>query len=525
MRKVFAASLIIINVVYAQFLPSIDWLKIYNGPGSGIDMTNDAKIDGHYNLYLAGRSVGKDGTPDLLILKYSRTGELISEMRFISAPASWEEAKSIALDSSGNLYCIGDAAFGNSSPFTVIQKYSPNDSLLWSKNFYNTAERYSEGIKITVDENNNMIAGYQMNGACIGKYSSNGDSLWTIKIADDTSSFGINDIITDVDNNIYAAITQSYSGGSDVPYTFIHTYKIDGSGKIIWERIFKGNYAKKLVLDKENNIIQLIINDSNGVIIKISSSGKVIFEKDSGILVLTGLAIDGNNNIITAGYDIGNFDFDYFTRKYSPAGDEEWTKKFNSPENLKDYASAAAVDDSGNIYVTGSSHNSLTSEDSYTVKYSNDGKLLWSEKINAPHSTFIDSKFIFLDDSSNVLIGGDVADSLNGWNFFAMKIRQDKLTGVSPIKLSVPAKYLLEQNYPNPFNPVTAIRYSIPKSEFVSIIVYDILGNKIETLVNEFKAAGNYKTEFNGGRFSSGIYFYRMKAGGFAATKKMILIE
>jgi hypothetical protein len=83
----------------------------------------------------------------------------------------------------------------------------------------------------------------------------------------------------------------------------------------------------------------------------------------------------------------------------------------------------------------------------------------------------------------------------------------------------------LQQNFPNPFNPTTTIIYSIPKSCFVSIKVYDILGREVTTIVNENKLAGNYTVQFNAVKLTSGIYFYRMQAGDFVQTKKLILIK
>ncbi len=83
----------------------------------------------------------------------------------------------------------------------------------------------------------------------------------------------------------------------------------------------------------------------------------------------------------------------------------------------------------------------------------------------------------------------------------------------------------LMQNYPNPFNPTTTISYSIPKTSFVSINIFDVLGRKLTKLVNEEKPTGNYSVEFNGGQLSSGIYFYRMQAGDFVETKKLILLK
>jgi len=86
-------------------------------------------------------------------------------------------------------------------------------------------------------------------------------------------------------------------------------------------------------------------------------------------------------------------------------------------------------------------------------------------------------------------------------------------------------KFELEQNYPNPFNPATSIHYSIGSSQFVSIKVFDVLGNEVAVLVNEEKTAGNYKIEFNASNLSSGIYFYKLQAGSFVETKKMILLR
>jgi photosystem II stability/assembly factor-like uncharacterized protein len=86
-------------------------------------------------------------------------------------------------------------------------------------------------------------------------------------------------------------------------------------------------------------------------------------------------------------------------------------------------------------------------------------------------------------------------------------------------------EYSLQQNYPNPFNPSTTISYNLPKASHVLIKVYDILGREVTTLVNEEKNAGSYSFEFNAGMFASGIYFYRIQAGSFVETKKLILLK
>lgn len=85
--------------------------------------------------------------------------------------------------------------------------------------------------------------------------------------------------------------------------------------------------------------------------------------------------------------------------------------------------------------------------------------------------------------------------------------------------------FQLLQNYPNPFNPSTRIRYEIPERSFVTIKVYDVLGKEIATLVNEEKLYGNYEFEFIGNGLASGIYYYRIRAGNFSQTRKMILLK
>jgi hypothetical protein len=88
-----------------------------------------------------------------------------------------------------------------------------------------------------------------------------------------------------------------------------------------------------------------------------------------------------------------------------------------------------------------------------------------------------------------------------------------------------PLTYNLEQNYPNPFNPSTTISYSIPASSFVTLKVFDILGNEISSLVNEEMSAGNYEVEFNAVNLPSGVYFYRLQTANFVETRKMVLMK
>jgi ABC-type phosphate transport system ATPase subunit len=83
----------------------------------------------------------------------------------------------------------------------------------------------------------------------------------------------------------------------------------------------------------------------------------------------------------------------------------------------------------------------------------------------------------------------------------------------------------ISQNFPNPFNLSTTIRYNIPKNDFVKLIVFNALGKSIETLANEEQNAGTYEITFDASKYPSGVYFYRLQAGDYSKTKRMILIK
>jgi len=89
----------------------------------------------------------------------------------------------------------------------------------------------------------------------------------------------------------------------------------------------------------------------------------------------------------------------------------------------------------------------------------------------------------------------------------------------------LPNEFILEQNYPNPFNPSTSIQYAISSRQFVTLKVYDVLGNEVAKLVSEEKSAGSYEIKFNAEKLSSGVYYYHIRVGSFVKTKKMVLLR
>jgi hypothetical protein len=189
--------------------------------------------------------------------------------------------------------------------------------------------------------------------------------------------------------------------------------------------------------------------------------------------------VDSSGNVYVTGRSGGSgTSDDYATLKYDPAGNQLWVRSYNGPGNSDDWAYALALDGSGNVYVTGWSYGSGTDFDYATIKY-----------VQTP---------------------GEVKDE----------------TG----NRGKPSEFNLSQNYPNPFNQSTKIEFTLSQSGFVSLNIYDLLGRRIRTLVSENLSPG-YKSVFwdgkndSGKEVSSGIYFYQLRVGDFSEAKKLVLLK
>ncbi len=148
------------------------------------------------------------------------------------------------------------------------------------------------------------------------------------------------------------------------------------------------------------------------------------------------------------------------------------------------------------------------------------------EILTLSESSSIDWSFDFSrvgDYNSNMTINS------SGWGDQGLKIVVEKIYDDTHVNIKdqilTSKNYMLSQNYPNPFNPTTNIQFSIPEANHVSLNIYDLLGKEVAMLVNERKSAGSYTYEFDGSNLSSGIYIYKLQAGNFTATKKLILMK
>ena len=131
----------------------------------------------------------------------------------------------------------------------------------------------------------------------------------------------------------------------------------------------------------------------------------------------------------------------------------------------------------------------------------------------------------------SVAIAGDYAvvgaylDDDNGENSGSAYVYSGILVGIDDEKGELPTEFALSQNYPNPFNPNTVIKYTLPNRSEVKLIIYNLRGEEVALLFNGTMPAGNHRISWDASNFASGIYFYRLRAGDYVQTKKMVFLK
>jgi photosystem II stability/assembly factor-like uncharacterized protein len=220
--------------------------------------------------------------------------------------------------------------------------------------------------------------------------------------------------------------------------------------------------------------------------------------------------LDTQNGII-AGVKLdvfGNFPRVFYTAD----GGINWME---SNRGYEGYFTSLVIVDSIHAWASGSPYALARG----AILFSSDKGAIWS--IQTDYSYSLNNVF-FINSSTGWAVGdsGKILHTTNGGVSFVEEEQIDEM----------PTEFLLTQNYPNPFNPSTRIKYSIPpvgtkRTVSVQIKVFDVLGNEIATLVDEYKPAGTYEVTWYATDLSSGVYFYLLKAGEYTAVKKMILIK
>jgi hypothetical protein len=149
-----------------------------------------------------------------------------------------------------------------------------------------------------------------------------------------------------------------------------------------------------------------------------------------------------------------------------------------------------------------------------------------------------DAEFLTIDSTSGLIEGKpqvadagphavtiEVDDGNGGLATQVYTLTVDISSGINPLENLIPDEFTMSQNYPNPFNPTTRIEFALPNSEFVTLKIYNLLGQEVATLISEYMAAGRYQVEWDARNMASSVYYYLISAGEFKEVKKMILLR
>ena len=546
-KKIFILTLfyiLLILVTVQNIFSQVtqEWVARYDGPGNSTDLANSIAVDGSGNVYVTGYCTASGTDYDYATIKYNSSGVMQWEKRYNGTGNLNDYASSIAIDVSGNVYVTGQSeGTGSNFDYATI-KYNSSGVQQWVQR-YNGPGNYADAARsIAVDGLGNVYVTGSGTGNGTGvdyatiKYNSSGDSVWVKRYNSNGNSVdAVSKMAVDGSGNVYVT---GYSAGSGTGYDYA-TIKYNSSGVQQWVKIYNGpgnlsDYANSISVDNSGNVY--VAGQSRGsgtaedyATIKYNSSGDSVWvQRYNGTGNLSdganSIAVDGSGNVFVTGSSTGSgTDFDYATLKYNSSGILQWLKRYNGPINSSDYANSIALDGSGNVYVTGQSPGSGLSYDYTTIKYNSSGDSVWVKRYNGPANSTDNANSIALDGSGNVFVTGQSEGSGTGTDYATVKYSQS--VGINQISSEIPDKFSLSQNYPNPFNPFTKINYELRVTNYAKLVVYDVIGKEVVTLVNEKQSPGTYQVEFDAGSLTSGIYFYRLTSGDFTDTRRMMLIK
>ncbi|MEO0101145.1 MAG: SBBP repeat-containing protein [candidate division WOR-3 bacterium] len=410
--------LLSLGLFFPTLLPAqIDtlWARRYNGPGNDQDEGYAIAVDGSGNVYVAGFSTGSGTDWDYATMKYNSSGQLQWVKRY-EGPGQ-DKAVAMVIDDSGNVYVTGYVVNSGTGRDCMTIKYNSSGETQWEA-IYNGPENsddWCEGVAVD-DSGNVYVTGCSNSQLLLIRYKSNGVQELVLRGLFGGSYALGHAVAVDDKGNIYLGGTR-YTSFSHYDYL---TAKFRPAFPYLrWNQFYNGpangdDYLFGMAIDNEGNVY--VTGRSDGVYrdyatIKYDSSGLIQWVKrydgpanyrDEA----RAIAVDGGGNVyVTGGSYTTTTNFDLVTIKYASSGEEEWVVRYNGLSNDDDYGHAIALDESGNVYVTGYSTGSGTDWDYITIKYNSSGEEQWIERYDGIGHT--DCAYaITLDINGNVYVTG-----------------------------------------------------------------------------------------------------------------------
>ena len=392
------------------------WVAAYNGSGSA----DAIAVDGSGNVYVTGASGG------YATIMYNSAGQQQWVARY-NGPLNSGGAHAIALDILGNVYVTGQSTgIGTAEDYATI-KYNSAGQQQWVARYNGPGNFTDTAYAIAVDSSGNVYVTGQSDSGGQGsnydyvtiKYNSDGQQQWLARYNgpgnDGDAAYAL---ATDLSGNVYVT---GVSTGSDSGTDYA-TIKYNSSGQQQWVARYNGpangddsGYA--IAIDNSGNVY--VTGSSRGpgtdfdyATIKYDSAGQQQWAAryvgpGGGFGEAKAIAIDGSGNVYVTGHSPGTgTGDDYATLKYNSAGQQQWVARYNGPGNGGDEAHAIALDNSGNVYVTGQSYGAGANSDYATIKYNSGGQEQWAIRYNGPGNPFDFAFAMAVDASANVYVTG-----------------------------------------------------------------------------------------------------------------------
>ncbi|MCI0472146.1 MAG: SBBP repeat-containing protein [Ignavibacteria bacterium] len=500
------------------------WVKTYNGPSNSADIGYAMALDASGNIYVTGASTGTGTGYDYVTIKYDTDGNQQWLQRYDYLNLT-EFPVAIALDGTGNVLVTGSSGTSANPDYLTI-KYNTAGTQEWVKRYNGSLNNADYSKAIAVDGFGNIyITGNCYNSAASHdiltiKYNSAGSEQW-LKVFNGTLNsidYG-NAIAVGACNNVFVT-GQSYNG-SATGYDIVTVKYLQPS-------------CPPVLLSPENNSFDVVLTpvldwnaSPDAVTYNLQIANNSSFTNP--LIDLTGMT--NHEYSVPANMFTTNTHYFWRVNATNSAGTGLWsavwnfwtystpTEKIQSLITTIDSLKAAGILNKGQanslIVKLNTAQKKIQSEQfEVAIKmleaFKNEVEALISANILPPAI------------GANLILRADqVIDQLNSMYAF---------DNFGEPKQS-PSDYSLEQNYPNPFNPSTTIKFGIKKQEnglsgtAVKLVVFDITGRTIVTLVNDVLQEGIYDVTFKAVNLPSGIYFYKLTAGSHTAVKRMILMK
>lgn len=503
--------------IYAQRIDTLGGVQWQN---NGISVSTDSSrpngpvitSDGHGGAIIVWDD-NRNARHNLYAQRINRFGQILWTADGIPVTAlSNEQAPMwpvISSDQQGGAVIVWqDRHSGTVSLFA--QGINASGVLRWAANgvLINTSPASASGnsYKIITDEENGVIIVWedQRNGSASDIFTQRVDSAGNVQWTPNGVS-----ICTATDYQMYPVIDRDGFGGAEIAWqdrrdgTYnIYAQRINSAGSVQWT--------------------------SNGVPVATGTGAKFYPE----------VTADGSGGAIIAWDDSrrnATYDNDVYAQRIDASGTLRWISDGVAvADTIRNFGQFVAVsDNTGGVIIVYNNNIGLTGLDLYAQRIDSSGTIRWIDNgvviSNAENSQEFSAAIS--DHAGGAIIAWRDGRSSGGDHIYAQNVTNAGvvgggiLTSVAATSVSIVTEFKLMQNYPNPFNPNTTIRYTIPKASRVTLKVYNVLGQEVATLVNEEKFAGSHEIHWNANKLSSGVYFYRLKAGSFTSIKKMLLLK